>query len=84
MISSIAAVSMEKHMTLSFHATLPPLFHLQKFLRKARNKKTEYFVLEVTSHSIDQNRIVGIPIKVGTLLMLQMSIWITTKPMIII
>ena len=50
------------------HAVLETTsFSLQKFLRKARNKKSEYFVLEVTSHAIDQNRIVGIPIKVGVL-----------------
>lgn len=67
MISSIAAVIDGKSYETGSHVTTPASFSLQRFLRKARNKKSEYFVLEVTSHAIDQNRIVGIPIKVGVL-----------------
>ncbi|HUD04916.1 MAG TPA: UDP-N-acetylmuramoyl-L-alanyl-D-glutamate--2,6-diaminopimelate ligase [Patescibacteria group bacterium] len=67
MISSISAVIDNRAYDTGFHVTTPASFSLQKFLRKARNKKSEYFVLEVTSHAIDQNRIVGIPIKVGVL-----------------
>lgn len=67
MISSIAAVIDGKTYDTGFHVTTPASFSLQKFLRKARNKKSEYFVLEVTSHAIDQNRITGIPIKVAVL-----------------
>ena len=67
MISSIAAVIDGVSYDTGFHVTTPASFSLQRFLRKARNKKSEYFVLEVTSHAIDQNRIVGIPIKVGVL-----------------
>jgi UDP-N-acetylmuramoyl-L-alanyl-D-glutamate--2,6-diaminopimelate ligase len=67
MISSIAAVIDGKSYNTGAHVTTPASFLLQKFLRKARNKKSEYFVLEVTSHAIDQNRITGIPIKVGVL-----------------
>jgi UDP-N-acetylmuramoyl-L-alanyl-D-glutamate--2,6-diaminopimelate ligase len=67
MVSSISAVIDGKAYDTGFHVTTPAPFSLQKFLRKARNKKSEYFVLEVTSHAIDQNRVVGIPIKVGVL-----------------
>jgi len=67
MISSIAAVIDGKVYDTGSHVTTPDAFPLQKFLRKAREKKSEYFVLEITSHAIDQNRIVGIPIKVGVL-----------------
>ncbi|MCL5435241.1 MAG: UDP-N-acetylmuramoyl-L-alanyl-D-glutamate--2,6-diaminopimelate ligase [Patescibacteria group bacterium] len=67
MISSIAAVIDDKTYDTGFHVTTPASFSLQRFMRKARNKKSEYFVLEVTSHAIDQNRIAGIPIKVGVL-----------------
>jgi UDP-N-acetylmuramoyl-L-alanyl-D-glutamate--2,6-diaminopimelate ligase len=67
MVSSIGAVIDGKTYDTGFHVTTPASFSLQKFLRKARNKKSEYFVLEVTSHAIDQNRISGIPIKVGVL-----------------
>lgn len=67
MISSIAAVIEGKTYDTGSHVTTPASFSLQKFLRKAANKKSAYFVLEVTSHAIDQNRITGIPIKVGVL-----------------
>jgi len=67
MISSISAVIDGKSFETGSHVTTPASFSLQRFLRKALNKKSEYFVLEVTSHAIDQNRITGIPIKVGVL-----------------
>jgi UDP-N-acetylmuramoyl-L-alanyl-D-glutamate--2,6-diaminopimelate ligase len=67
MISSIAAVVDGKAYDTGFHVTTPASFPLQRFLRKAKNKKSEYFVLEATSHAIDQNRITGIPVLVGVL-----------------
>jgi UDP-N-acetylmuramoyl-L-alanyl-D-glutamate--2,6-diaminopimelate ligase len=67
MISSINAVIEGKTYNTEFHRTTPTSFSLQSFFRKARNKKSEYFVLEVTSHAIDQHRITGIPITVGVL-----------------
>lgn len=67
MISSINAVIEGKAYDTEFHRTTPTSFSLQGFFRKARNKKSKYFVLEVTSHAIDQNRIMGIPIKVAVL-----------------
>ena len=67
MISSINAVIDNKTFDTGFHVTTPTSFALQKFLRKARNAKSEYFVLEITSHAIDQNRISGIGFEVGVL-----------------
>jgi UDP-N-acetylmuramoyl-L-alanyl-D-glutamate--2,6-diaminopimelate ligase len=67
MTSSINAVIEGKAYDTEFHRTTPTSFSLQGFFRKARNKKSEYFVLEVTSHAIDQHRIAGIPITVGVL-----------------
>jgi UDP-N-acetylmuramoyl-L-alanyl-D-glutamate--2,6-diaminopimelate ligase len=67
MISSIGAVIDGKTYDTGFHVTTPSSFSLQKFLRKARNKKSEYFVLETTSHAIDQYRITGIPVKIAVL-----------------
>lgn len=67
MISSINAVIGDKTYDTGFHVTTPTSFALQKLLRKARKAKSEYFVLEVTSHAVDQNRIFGIPLKVGVL-----------------
>ncbi len=42
MISSIAAVIDGKAYDTGSHVTTPASFSLQKFLRKARNKKSEY------------------------------------------
>lgn len=67
MISSINAVIDNKAYDTGFHVTTPTAFALQKFLRKARRAKSEYFILEVTSHAIDQNRIFGVPFEVGVL-----------------
>lgn len=67
MISSIGAEVAGKHYETGFHVTTPSSFALQKFLRRAKNSGTKYFVLEVTSHAIDQNRIWGIGVEVGVL-----------------
>lgn len=64
MISSINAVIGGKFYDTGFHRTTPTSFALQNFLRKS---KSEYFILEVTSHAIDQNRIWGIPFEVAVL-----------------
>lgn len=66
-ISSINAVINNKTYDTGFHVTTPTSFSLQKFLWKARKVKSEYFVLEITSHAIDQNRIFGIGFEVGVL-----------------
>ena len=67
MISSINAVIGDKTYDTGFHVTTPTAFSLQKFLRKAKKAKSEYFVLEITSHAIDQNRVFGINFEVGVL-----------------
>lgn len=67
MVTSIGAVVNGINYDIGFHVTTPTAFPLQRFLRKAKNAKSSYFVLEVTSHAIDQKRIAGIPFKVGVL-----------------
>lgn len=66
-ISSINAVVGGRIYETGSHVTTPDSFFLQKMFWKAKKAGSEFFVLEVTSHSIDQNRIFGIPIKVGVL-----------------
>lgn len=65
MVSSIGATINDKEYETGFHVTTPSSFSLQKFLKEAKKQGSEYFVLEVTSHALDQNRIWGIPFKVG-------------------
>lgn len=67
MISSIAAVVDGKTYDTGFHVTTPGAFSLQRFMRRARGAKSEFFVLEVTSHAIDQERVFGVNFEVGVL-----------------
>ena len=66
-ISSIYAVIGEKNYDTGFHVTTPDPVALQRFMRKMVNEKTQYFILEVTSHALDQNRVAQINFKVGVL-----------------
>lgn len=67
LLTSIGAFIGEKEYQTGFHVTTPNSFSLQRILRKAVKTKSEYFVLEVTSHAIDQERIWGVPFKIGVL-----------------
>lgn len=67
LIGSVEAKIGEKSFETEFHRTTPSSSSLQKFLRKAVDEGSKYFVLEVTSHAIDQHRIWGIPFEVGVL-----------------
>lgn len=66
-LTTIGATINEKVYDTGFHVTTPSSFMLQRLLRRAVSAKTDYFVLEVTSHAIDQNRVFGIPFVAGVL-----------------
>lgn len=68
MLSSINAVVGNKIYDTGFHVTTPGRsFLLLKLLNKAEAQGSKYFVLEVTSHALDQHRVWGIPFRVGVL-----------------
>ncbi len=67
MISSLGSVISNKTNPIGFHVTTPGAYLTQKILRKAVKAKCEYFILETTSHAIDQNRIAGINFKIAVL-----------------
>lgn len=67
LLGSVEAKILDRKYDTELHRTTPSSSSLQKFLRKAVGAGSEYFVLEVTSHAIDQNRIWGIPFEVGAL-----------------
>ncbi|MBI5122446.1 hypothetical protein HZA75_01155 [Candidatus Roizmanbacteria bacterium] len=48
-----------------FHVTTPSPFALQKLLKQSTDNNDEYFVLETTSHALDQNRVWGIKYEIG-------------------
>ena len=65
MLTSIGAMVGDKKYDTGFHVTTPDSFSLQKILRRAVSAKSKYFILEVTSHAIDQHRIWGVPFAIA-------------------
>ncbi len=67
MVSSVYAKVGEKEFDTGFHVTTPDVFPLQKLLYESVKNNDEYFVLEITSHALYQNRTFGIRYKAGVL-----------------
>lgn len=65
LVSTIAAFIGDKTYDTGFHVTTPSSWQLQKLMRKAADGKSEYLVLETTSHGLDQNRIFGASVDIG-------------------
>lgn len=65
LISTILAKFGEREIDIGLHVTNPSSFQLQKLLKKAKNEKYEFVVLEVTSHGLDQYRNWGIQFELG-------------------
>jgi len=66
-ISTIFAKIGEKEYDTGFHVTTPNPWLIQKLIKEVVNNKDEYFILETTSHALDQNRVWGINYKIGVL-----------------
>lgn len=66
-ISSIYASIAGKEYDIGFHVTTPSPFAIQKYLRRAADNGDEYFVLETTSHALDQNRVWGVRYEIGAI-----------------
>lgn len=66
-VSTVYASIGGKESDIGFHVTTPSPFALQKLLKRSADNNDEYFVLETTSHAIDQNRIWGIRYEIGVL-----------------
>jgi UDP-N-acetylmuramoyl-L-alanyl-D-glutamate--2,6-diaminopimelate ligase len=67
MLSTIKAQIGEKDFDTGFHVTTPSPWQLQKFLSLAAREGSRYFVLEITSHALDQYRVWGIPLEVAVI-----------------
>lgn len=65
-ISTVGAIIGGENYDLGFHVTNPDSFPLQAFIKKAL-PTSDYLVLEVTSHGLDQNRVFGIKFDVSVL-----------------
>jgi UDP-N-acetylmuramoyl-L-alanyl-D-glutamate--2,6-diaminopimelate ligase len=66
-LSSLKAVIGGKEYDTGFHVTTPDPHVLPKYLKQAVDNGDEYFVLEVSSHALDQNRAAFVPFEIGVL-----------------
>jgi UDP-N-acetylmuramoyl-L-alanyl-D-glutamate--2,6-diaminopimelate ligase len=66
-VSSIFAAIGGKEYDIGFHVTTPNPFALQKILKQSADNNDEYFILETTSHALDQNRVWGIKYEIGVI-----------------
>lgn len=67
LISTVSAIIDGKMYDTGFHVSTPDAWHLQAYIKKAKAAGVTHLVLEVTSHALDQNRVVGIPFEVGVI-----------------
>ncbi len=67
LISTIAAIIDNKEYDTGFHVTTPDPIKLQQFLKLAVESGSKYFVLEVSSHALDQNRVAFVNFDIGVL-----------------
>ena len=65
LVSTIEAIINGTSIDTGFHVTTPSPWEIQKFMKIAVKGGCKYFVLEVTSHALDQNRTVGTSIDIG-------------------
>jgi UDP-N-acetylmuramoyl-L-alanyl-D-glutamate--2,6-diaminopimelate ligase len=67
MVSTINAVVGKEVLETGFHVTSPSPFMIQKIIKEAKDAGSEYLVLEVTSHALDQFRFWGIKFDIGVI-----------------
>ena len=66
-ISTVSARIADKEYDTGFHVTTPNPWLIQKLIKEAVEKKQNYFILETTSHALDQNRVWGVDYYIGVL-----------------
>lgn len=68
MISTVGAkINSDQLMTTGLHTTTPNPFLIQKLLRQMVKAGCQYAVIEVTSHALDQYRVLGCNFLVGVI-----------------
>ena len=67
MISTIYAKIGEAEYDTGFHVTTPDASLVPRYLKMAVDRGQEYFVLETTSHRLDQNQLFGTDFRVGVI-----------------
>lgn len=67
LLTSLGAQIGTQNLNTGYHVTTPTSFQIQKLLKAAKDAGAKYFVLETTSHGLDQNRLAFINFKVAVL-----------------
>lgn len=67
MISTVGARIGDKLYPVGFHVTSPSPFSVQRFFAEALKQGSEYMVLEITSHALDQYRALGVKFDIGVI-----------------
>lgn len=67
MISTINAVIGEKEYDTGLHVTSPRPSMMQKYLYQAKLMGSQYMILEVTSHALNQFRVWGVKFDIGVI-----------------
>lgn len=67
LVSSIYAKIGSDEFSTGLHVTTPDAILTQKLLKSAVEQGSEYFVMETTSHALDQNRIWGVKYEVSVI-----------------
>jgi UDP-N-acetylmuramoyl-L-alanyl-D-glutamate--2,6-diaminopimelate ligase len=65
LLTTVSATIDGKSYDTGFHVTTPNAWAIQKYLSLARKSGITHFVLETTSHALDQNRVFGITYSVS-------------------
>ena len=66
-ISTVSAKIGDKEYDTGFHVTTPNPWFIQNLIKESVKKKDDYFILETTSHALDQHRVWGVDYKIGVL-----------------
>ena len=67
LLSTVAAYIDGETLDTGYHVTTPDPKYLQPLLKKISDNGIKYFVLEATSHGLDQHRVLGCNFKIGVL-----------------
>lgn len=64
-ITSVSAIIGGKELDTGFHVTTPDPHDIPKYLAQSVDNGDEYFVLEITSHGLDQHRAAGVQFEIA-------------------